>query len=63
MHSFHLYDRCDAPWNNLDDGGGRRSHELTQALFKALGTKALWDDYGIVDGVMVRIRIGVFIGI
>ncbi|KDR77955.1 hypothetical protein GALMADRAFT_94455 [Galerina marginata CBS 339.88] len=44
--------RCDAAWNNLDGGGGRRAHRLTEALFEALGTKALWDDYGIVDGIL-----------
>ncbi|KAF8801821.1 hypothetical protein BYT27DRAFT_7309117 [Phlegmacium glaucopus] len=44
--------RCDAPWNNLDHAAGRRSHRLTEVLFEALGTKALWDDYGIIDGIM-----------
>ncbi|KAF8811354.1 hypothetical protein BYT27DRAFT_7253052 [Phlegmacium glaucopus] len=44
--------RCDAPWDKLDEGGGRRTHELTEALFEALGTKSLWYDYGIVDGIM-----------
>lgn len=46
--------RCDARWDNLDLAAGRRSHRLTEALFEALGTKALWDDYGIIDGIMVR---------
>ena len=57
---FMNHDRCDAHWNKLDEGGGRRSHELTEALFKALGTKALWDDYGIIDGVMVCTSIALF---
>ncbi|KAF9553011.1 hypothetical protein CPC08DRAFT_646180, partial [Agrocybe pediades] len=39
--------RCDAHWAELDNCGGRRSHELTSALFDALGSKALWEDYGI----------------
>lgn len=56
-----LCDRCDAHWNNLDGGGGRRSHELTEALSKALGTKALWDDYGIIDGVMVCTSFALFL--
>lgn len=48
--------RCDAHWKNLDNNaGGRRSHNLTDALFDALGRKALWDDYGVVDGIMARI--------
>lgn len=30
--------RCDANWKDLDsNAGGRRSHELTNALFDALG--------------------------
>jgi Plavaka transposase len=45
--------RCDAPSDNLDGEGGRRSHELTLALFDALDKKALWDDYGIIDDIMV----------
>ena len=46
--------RCDAQWDNLDHAAGRRSHRLTEALFEVMGTKALWDDYGIIDGVMVH---------
>ncbi|KAF8875365.1 hypothetical protein BD779DRAFT_1613432 [Infundibulicybe gibba] len=32
--------------------GGRQSHEHTLALFDALGTKALWKGYGIVNDIM-----------
>ncbi|KAF8808259.1 hypothetical protein BYT27DRAFT_7232691 [Phlegmacium glaucopus] len=41
-------------WDNLDHAAqaGRRSHHLTEVLFEVLGTKALWDDYGIIDGIM-----------
>ena len=46
--------RCDARWDNLDHAAGCRFHRLTEALFEVMGTKALWDDYGIIDGVMVR---------
>jgi hypothetical protein len=35
--------RCDARWDNLDHAAGRRSHRLTEAL---------WDDYGMIDGIM-----------
>lgn len=45
--------RCDARWDNLDHTGGRRSHRLTEVLFEAMGTKALWDDYGIINDIMV----------
>ncbi|PPQ82127.1 hypothetical protein CVT24_012430, partial [Panaeolus cyanescens] len=45
--------RCTAKWNNLDGGGGsRRSHELHLALMDALGPTVLWDEYGIVTGIM-----------
>jgi hypothetical protein len=48
--------RCDAHWSDLDNNtSGRRAHVLTEALFDALGTKMLWNDYGIVDAIMVRI--------
>jgi hypothetical protein len=45
--------RCSARWDNLDGEGGRCSHELTLALFDVLDKKRLWDDYGIVDDIMV----------
>ncbi|KAF8801177.1 hypothetical protein BYT27DRAFT_7226944 [Phlegmacium glaucopus] len=44
--------RCDAQWDNLDQPAGRRAHRLTEVLFEVMGTKALWDDYGIIDGIM-----------
>lgn len=55
-HAFPDSDlfRCDAPWDDLDHAAGRRSHRLTEALFEALETKPLWDDYGIIDGIMVN---------
>jgi len=46
--------RCDAKWDNLiDNDAGRRSHKLTCSLAAALDKKALWDDYGIVNDIMV----------
>ncbi|KAF8227159.1 hypothetical protein L208DRAFT_1298111, partial [Tricholoma matsutake] len=45
--------RCDALASNLDGEGGRQTHELTLALFDALDKKVLWDNYGIVDDIMV----------
>ncbi|KAG6809100.1 hypothetical protein H0H92_001623 [Tricholoma furcatifolium] len=44
--------KCNAFHNNLDGEGGRRSHQLTLALMDAMSSRALWDDYGIVDGIM-----------
>ncbi|KAG6808815.1 hypothetical protein H0H92_002793 [Tricholoma furcatifolium] len=44
--------RCTAHFNDLDGpDGGRRTHELTEALTDLLGKKALWDDYGIVSDI------------
>ncbi|KJA19664.1 hypothetical protein HYPSUDRAFT_69092 [Hypholoma sublateritium FD-334 SS-4] len=45
--------RCDAHWDNLDNAQvGRCLHELTCALFAAVGKKALWDEYGIISDIM-----------
>lgn len=51
-YSDEIKCRCNAAWDNLDGEGGRRSHELTLALFDALDRVALWDDYGIVSDIM-----------
>lgn len=45
--------RCDARWDDLDHTAGCRSHRLMEVLLEAMGTKALWDDYGIIDRIMV----------
>ncbi|KAG6808699.1 hypothetical protein H0H92_003209 [Tricholoma furcatifolium] len=49
--------RCTAHFNDLDGpDGGRRTHELTDALTDLLGKKALWDlwdDYGIVSDIQL----------
>ncbi|THU87110.1 hypothetical protein K435DRAFT_762879 [Dendrothele bispora CBS 962.96] len=37
---------------DLDGEGGRRSHLLTEALMNTMSARTLWDDYGIVDGIM-----------
>jgi hypothetical protein len=47
--------RCTASSKDLDGEGGRRSHEHTVSLFETLDAKELWDEYGIVDDVMVRV--------
>ncbi|KAF5350412.1 hypothetical protein D9758_012462 [Tetrapyrgos nigripes] len=44
--------RCTASSSNLDGPGDRRTHTLTSALMDALDSKQLWDNYGIVDGIM-----------
>ena len=52
----HLYSRCTARPNDLDEfgeGPGRRSHEHTYLLQKHFDLKMLWDEYGIVGNIMV----------
>ncbi|KAF9038038.1 hypothetical protein BJ165DRAFT_1416799 [Panaeolus papilionaceus] len=34
------------------EDGCRQSHELTEALMDVMGSTKLWDDYGIVSGIM-----------
>ena len=42
-----------APSNDLDIGGERRSHVLTNALVNAVDPGTLWFQYGIVADVTV----------
>ncbi|KAJ7589438.1 hypothetical protein C8J56DRAFT_1049095 [Mycena floridula] len=44
--------RCTAKHDDLDGPGGRRSHEHTEGLYDVLDKKRLWDDYGIIEGIM-----------
>ncbi|THU92773.1 hypothetical protein K435DRAFT_829595 [Dendrothele bispora CBS 962.96] len=44
--------RCTAHRTDLDGEGGRQSHVLTEALMNTMSARTLWDDYGIVDGIM-----------
>lgn len=46
--------RCTAPFNDLDSGCGRRSHELTRTLLDAFDLKTLWEDYGVIGDIVVR---------
>ncbi|KAF8805362.1 hypothetical protein BYT27DRAFT_7243409 [Phlegmacium glaucopus] len=34
---------------------GRRAHQHTEAVFEALRTKEMWDDYGIIDDIMSQL--------
>ena len=55
MHPILLFSvRCSAKNNNLDGGGGRHSHELSEALIAVLDPRMLSDDYGIVNDILVR---------
>jgi hypothetical protein len=46
--------KCTADRVDLDGERGRRTHEHTRAVMNALDAKTLWNDYGIVDGIMAR---------
>lgn len=48
--------KCTANKDDLDGVRGRRTHEWTQAAMGAFDDKTLWDDYGIVSGVMVSFK-------
>jgi hypothetical protein len=50
-----LHYRCTARYNNLDGGGGRRSREHTELLVSELELGVLWDEYGLVGDVVVRL--------
>jgi len=49
--------RCTAQNNNLDGGGGCRSHELSEALTAVLDPRTLSEEYGIVSNILVRVYI------
>ena|SRR5882762_9094286 len=44
---------CLADRQNLDSGGALRSHEHTKQLMHTLDQEHLWDDYGVIDDVLV----------
>ncbi|KAF7370236.1 hypothetical protein MSAN_00654400 [Mycena sanguinolenta] len=44
--------RCTASSTDLDGLGSRRSQLHTEALFEALDHGQMWDDYGIIPGVL-----------
>ena len=48
--------RCLAHRLNLDSNDPQlvcRCHELSRAFIQSLTIKKLWNDYGIVDGILV----------
>jgi hypothetical protein len=53
--------RCTAPANDLDSGQHvRRSQPHTELLVEEFELGTLWDEYGLVGDVVVRIRILLF---
>lgn len=58
MLTFDQLTRCTAPPDDLDGGDGiLRSREYTESLRRLLDAKSLWDNYGIIDDVVVCIVI------
>ncbi|KAK0191768.1 hypothetical protein F5146DRAFT_981835 [Armillaria mellea] len=44
--------KCTGHQGDLDGEASRRSHAHTLACFEAMSSKELWDNYGIIDGIM-----------
>lgn len=48
--------RCTAPADGLDEGTyGRRSRDHTEMLVEEFELGVLWDEYGLIGDVVVRI--------
>jgi hypothetical protein len=47
--------RCTVNFKDLDGGSGRRCREHTELLITSFGPQVLWDEYGLVSNVVVRI--------
>ena len=56
-HYLSTENRCTAPNNDLDSDSpriGRRSHKHTELLMDAATNQELWDSYGLIGDIMVR---------
>ena len=53
--------KCTAKNDDLDGTRGRRTHALTEAAMGIFDKKALWNDYGIVSGIMVSCATSIII--
>ena len=50
---LNVYDRCTALPSDIDGPRGRRTRAFTDLLLDTLDSKALWDQYGIDDDILV----------
>ena len=50
--------RCTANRNNLDGGSGRHCREHTELIVSEFELGVLWDEYGLVGDVVVRLNPG-----
>ncbi len=49
------FERCTAPSDHLEEKGDPRFNEYNDLLHQTYDNKTLWDTFGIVADVMVRI--------
>jgi hypothetical protein len=57
--THHIF-RCTARPEDLDGEGGRRSREHTELLVRELELGALWNEYGLVGDIVVRLHASSF---
>jgi hypothetical protein len=57
---LRLLTRCTAWPHDFDNPGLRHCQEHTEALVEALELGELWDNYGLVGDIIVRISFNVF---
>lgn len=51
-----IFFRCTAPWNDLDSKQHvRRSKAHTELLTESFDLRTLWNEYGLVADVIVRV--------
>lgn len=55
--------RCTAKNDNLDNPDVPRTYELAERLILALDAQELWDDFGMVKDIAVRVSTGILAGI
>ena len=54
---LNIYDRCTALPSDIDGPCGRRTRAFTDVLLDTLDSKALWDQYGIDDDILVCTKV------
>jgi hypothetical protein len=53
----YTFCRCTADKNDLDGGGCRRCREHTELLVSEFELGTLWDEYGLVGDIVVRLNL------
>ena len=52
-YSTEIFFRCTAMPDDLDGEHGRRTRKFTETILDTLGSKMLWDEYGIDSNILV----------